>query len=148
MVAPQITRLQERRTDGDVLLGETHAFRERARRVTDLQSQIPQHVQDEFDDALAPGSLRLNGAHEQQIDIGAGQRVDRVPVTARSHHGNALGLGRDLRVVEMLAGEVVEHLQQHVLHIRQRARGDRRPAWRAGLDALLHTFACGKECRS
>jgi hypothetical protein len=39
--------------------------------MADLEAQIPQHVQDEFDDALAPGGL-LERPHEQQIDVGTG----------------------------------------------------------------------------
>src|SRR6202000_1352501 len=56
-VAPQIARLEDRGADGDVLLGEPHAFGQRARGVADFEAQIPQHVEDELDDALAPGRL-------------------------------------------------------------------------------------------
>src|SRR5580704_4117006 len=71
-VAPEEARFQKRRTDGDVLLGEAHAFRYRTRGVTDLESQVPQHVQDDFDNGLPPG-CRLEGANEQEIDIGGGR---------------------------------------------------------------------------
>jgi hypothetical protein len=41
-----------------------------------LQAQIPQHVEDEFDDAFAPGGL-LEGPHEQQVDVGTGRELPR-----------------------------------------------------------------------
>src|SRR3546814_6581768 len=37
LVAPEPARLQERRADGDVVLGETNALVHRARRVADLE---------------------------------------------------------------------------------------------------------------
>ncbi len=73
-VAPKVAGFEKGGADRDVLLGEPDAFAERARRMTDLQPQIPQHVQDEFDDALAPGGL-LEGPHEQQIDVRAGRQL-------------------------------------------------------------------------
>ncbi len=42
LIAPQIARLEQRRADGQVLLGEAHAVVGRARRVADLDPQIPQ----------------------------------------------------------------------------------------------------------
>ena len=92
LVAPQISRFQNRRADRDVLFGEADAFGERSRRVADLQAQIPQHVEDEFDDALAPGRL-LEGTHKQQIDVRARRQL-AAAIAAGRDDGDAFGGSR------------------------------------------------------
>ena len=131
LVAPQIARLQDGGADGDVLLGQPHAFGQAAGGVADLQPQIPQHVEDEFDDAFAPGGL-LEGAHEQKIDVRAGRQL-AAAIAAGRHHGDAFGAGRVLGVIDMLGGEVVDHLDDGVLQPRQGARRGQ-----AGQAFLLH----------
>src|SRR5207302_4177147 len=56
-VAPEKARLQQRSTNRDVLLCKPDTFCNRTRRVTNLQTHIPQHMQDGFDDALIPCGL-------------------------------------------------------------------------------------------
>ncbi len=120
LVARQITRFQKGGADGDVLLGQPHAFGQRARGVPDLQPQVPQHVEHKLDDAFAPGRL-LGGAHEQQIDVGAGGQL-AAAVSARRHDGDVFGCGGIFGWIETLDGEVVEYLDGGVLDLRQRAR--------------------------
>src|ERR1700722_17561954 len=134
-VAPQEAGFEQRGADGQILLGKAHAFGERARRMADLESQIPQHVQNEFDDAFAPGGL-LERPHEEKGDIGAGRELSAA-IAAGRHDCDAFGLGGILRVVKMLGREVVENLNKVVLNIRQRARGDNarhRTAYDTSLD--------------
>src|SRR5206468_7468943 len=45
-LAPQIARLKERREDGEVALGARQALVDRARRLPDLQPQVPQAIED------------------------------------------------------------------------------------------------------
>jgi hypothetical protein len=88
----------------------------------DLQAQVPQHIENEFDDAFAPGGL-LEGAQEQQIDVGTGRQL-AAAIAAGRHHRDAFGAGRVLGVIDMLDGEVVDHLDDGVLELRQhRAAG-------------------------
>ena len=70
---------------------------------------------------LSPQGVCFEGAHEQQIDIGARRQL-AAAIAAGRHHRDALGRGRVLRVVEMLGGEIVDHLDGGVLQIGQRAR--------------------------
>ncbi len=113
LVAPQISRFQYRRADRDVLFGEADAFAERSRSVANLQAEIPKHVEDEFDDALAPGRL-LERTHKQQIDVGTRRQL-AAAITAGRDDGDALGGSRVLCVVEMLRREIVENLDRRIL---------------------------------
>ncbi len=141
-IAPQKARFEQRRADRHVLFGEAHAFGQRARGMADLQPQIPQHVEDEFDDALAPGRL-LERAHEQKVDIRA-RRQKAAAIAAGRHHGQLLGHGRVLGVIEMLGREIVDHLDGDILQVGERARGDQ-AGDRSGLGPLLHLIAGGQE---
>ena len=123
---------------------KSHAFGERARGVPDLQTHVPQHVENEFDDALAPRRF-LVGPHEKQIDVGAGRQL-RASIAARRHHGEAFGLCRILRVVEMLGREIVENLDDDILQIRKRARG-LKAGHISGFHRVLHARAGGCELR-
>ena len=101
------------------LASRTHSASD-AGGVADLQPQIPQHVENEFDDAFAPGGL-LEGAHEQKIDIRARRQL-AAAIAAGGHDGDAFGGGGVLGVIDMLDGEVIDHLDDGVLQRRQGAR--------------------------
>ena len=131
LVAPQIARLQDGGADGDVQLGQPHAFGQAAGGVADLQPQVPQHVEDEFDDAFAPGGL-LEGAQEQKVDVRTRRQL-AAAIAAGRHHRDAFGAGGVLGVIDMLDGEVVDHLDDGVLQLRQRAGGGQ-----AGQAFFLH----------
>ncbi len=119
-VTPEVARFEERRADGDVLARQAHALFERTRRVTDLEAEIPQHVQDELDDALAPRGL-LERTHEQEIDIRS-RRQHGPAIAAGRDDGDALGGGRVLGVIDVLGREVVEDLDQRVLDMAESLR--------------------------
>src|SRR5262249_34512672 len=91
LVAPKVARLQDRGADRDVLLAEPHAFAERARRMPDFQAEIPQHVEDELDDAFAPRGL-FERAYEEQIDVRPRRQLGAA-IAARGDNANALRRG-------------------------------------------------------
>jgi len=120
------------------LLGQPHAFRQAAGGMADLQAQVPQHVENKFDDAFAPGRL-LEGAHEQKIDIRA-RRQFAAAIAAGSNDGQTFGGRGVLRVIDMLDGEIVDHLDQCILQHRQGA-GRFQPGQPLMLHRLLHRGA-------
>ncbi len=87
----------------------------RARRVADLQPQIPQNVEDVLDDALAPRRL-LVGQQEQEVDVGA-RRHQPAPVAAGGDDGEALGVGGVVAAVDVGARVVEDQRDQRVLEI-------------------------------
>ena len=72
-VAQDEAGFEQRRADRHVRLGLPHAFVDRAGRVADLLAQVPQHVEDGLDHALAPGRL-LVGEQEEEVDVGPGRQ--------------------------------------------------------------------------
>ena len=142
LVARQIARFQKGGADGVVLLGEPHAFGQRARGVADLQTKVPQQVKNEFDDAFAPLRL-LGGAHEQQIDVGAGGHL-AASVSAGRHDGDVFGRGRVFGGMVVLDGEIVDHLDGGVLDRRYGARR-RQPRQVFGQHLALHMLARAEE---
>ena len=102
LVSGQKPGLEDRGADRHVAARLPDRFIDRARRVADLQSHVPEAIQDGLGDLLAPGGL-LVGQDEQQIDIGF-RRHQSAAVTAGGDHGHALGAGRDRRVIEMARG--------------------------------------------
>ncbi len=85
--------------------------------MADLQSGVPQAIEDRFRDRLAPGGL-LVGQEEQQIDVGAG-RLQAAAVAAGGDHRHVLGLGRILRLIEMLAREFEQQADDFVFQPAQ-----------------------------
>ena len=97
--------------------------------MADLQPQIPQQIEDRFDDLLNPRG-DLVGHQEQQIDIG-GRRQLAPPIAADGDGADALRLGRVGGRVDALGGDVEGKPQQLV---DQEGLGpDRRVALRASL---------------
>ena len=72
---------------------------------------------------LSPQAVCLNGRTKSRSMSEPGANC-AAAVAAGGDHGQPFGLRRVLRVVEMLGGEIVENLDQRVLHIGQRARRD------------------------
>src|SRR6185437_11520326 len=88
--------------------------------MADLQAQIPQHVENEFDDAFFPWRL-LERPEKQKIDIRS-RRQKPASITTRRDHSEPFGRCRVLRVIEMFDGKVVDDLDDGVLQFGERAR--------------------------
>ena len=94
---------------------------------------------------LSPHGVCLIGPHEEQVDVGARRQL-AAAIAAGRDDGEALGRGRVLRVVEMLGREIVEHLDQRILHCAQRTRGGE-TVERAAFDAAASSVrASWKRC--
>ena len=89
LVAGQEPRLENRGADRHVAARLADRFVDRAGGVADLQSHVPQAIQDRFGDLLAPGGL-LVGQDEQQIDVGF-RRHQAAAIAAGGDHRHALG---------------------------------------------------------
>ncbi len=116
-VAEQITHFEQRGADGHVGFGLADAFGDRTRGVADLQSHVPQAIEQRFGHRLAPGGL-LVGQKEQQIDIGA-RRQQPAAVAAGRHHRHVFCLRRHLRRIELAADEFEQDADDLVLHLAQ-----------------------------
>ena len=117
LVAGQEPRLEDRGADRHVAARLPDRFVDRARGVADLQSHVPQAIQNGFRDLLAPGGL-LVGQDEQQIDVGF-RRHQAAAIAAGGDHRHALGAGGDMRAIEMPGRGGVEDADDFVLHEAQ-----------------------------
>ncbi len=68
LVAPNVTGLQDGGPDGHVRSGKPDALVNVAGRVPDLEPQVPEHVEDVFNDLLTPGGLLVR-QDEQEVDV-------------------------------------------------------------------------------
>ena len=96
---------------------ELDALVDGARRVPDLEAQIPQHIEHVLGDALAPRRL-LVGQQEQQIDVGA-RRQQAAAVAAGRDDRHALGVRGIGRPVDVRDRVVVEQADELVLERRE-----------------------------
>ena len=80
LVAPDEARLQQGGANRQIGLGHPHHVIQRARRMADLQPEIPQDVEHRLDDLLTPAGL-LPRRQEQQVDVRIGRHL-AAPVTA------------------------------------------------------------------
>src|SRR5690349_2271580 len=90
--------------------------------MTDLEAGIPQEIEQELDQALAPRRL-LVGQEEQEIDVGA-RRQRAAPIAADRNHRDALRRRRVVRLVDS-APHCEERADQPVLGIAQGPRAGR-----------------------
>ena len=98
-VAKQIAGLQDAGADRHVGLGLPDAFVDRAGGVADLESDVPEAIENRLGDRLAPSGL-LVGKDEQEIDVGA-RRQQAAPVAAGRDHSHAFGFRGILRRIQM-----------------------------------------------
>ena len=141
-IAPEIACFQKGGADGDVLFRQADAFGKRTRCLADFQAQVPQHIEDELDHAFAPGRA-LERAQEQKIDIRTG-RQHGAAIATGCNDAKPLCRGGILRVVEMLGGEIVEDLDQRILHEGE-CMCPIHPRQGATFHRILHPGACGGE---
>ena len=103
-VAPEVARFQEGRPDRLVALGVAQALLDGACGMTDLQAEIPQQVEHEFDDLLAAWRL-LVGAQEQEVDVRQGRQL-AAAVAAGGDDAQPFGGAGVGRRIGVLVGEV------------------------------------------
>ena len=123
-IAPEISHLQKCRADGLVALGVAQAFVDGAGGVADLEAEVPQQIEHELDDLLAPGRL-LVGTQEQEIEV-AKRRQLAAAVAAGRHHAQPLGGAGVGRGVGVAVGEVEQDADDLVHQVR-RGGQHRRP---------------------
>ncbi len=116
-VAVDQPHVEQRRADRGVGGRELEALVDGARRVPDLEAEIPQHVEHVFGDALAPRRL-LVGKQEQKVDVRS-WRQHLAPVAACRYDRHALGIRRVRRPVDVRHRVVEEEPHQLVLEARQ-----------------------------
>ncbi len=116
-VAGQEPGLEDRGADRHVAARLADRFVDRTGGVADLQSHVPQAVEDGLGDLLAPRGL-LVGQDEQQIDVGFG-RHQAAAVAAGRNHRHALGAGGDRRAVEVAGRGGKQDADDLVLHETQ-----------------------------
>ena len=133
-VAIDEARFEKRRADGEILARQTNAIGGRARGMTDLETEIPEHIEHVFDDALAPRRL-LVGQQEKQIDIRTRRQLAPA-IAAHRGDGDAFSLARIGRRENIRGGEGVEFANDRILQIAE-AFG----ANAAFVGALLQPFA-------
>jgi len=143
-VAIDEARLEKRGADGEILTREADAIGDRARRMADLEAEIPERVEHVFDDALAPRRL-LVGKQEEEIDVGTG-RQRAAAITADGGDGNALGPARVRRGEHVPGREGVELADDRVLEIAE-AFGAGAAAMRTLLQPLARLGAAIHERR-
>ena len=88
---------------------------------------------------LSPQAVCLNGRTKRRSTSEPGASKSAA-IAAGRDDGELLGLCRVLRVVEMLGGEVVDHLDRQVLQVGERARRDQ-SADRSAFGAFAHALA-------
>ena len=117
LVAEDEPRVEQRGADGHVGVAQPHALVDGARRVADLEAEIPQQIEHIFGDALAPCRL-LVGKQEEEIDVGA-RREQAAPIAALRHHCHPLGGRGIVGAIDVGGGEVVGELDEGVLEGRE-----------------------------
>ncbi len=113
LLAPDVARLHQRGADRHVRLRLADALLDRAHRMPDLESQVPEHVEDRLDDLLGPGRA-LVGEQEQQVDVGERRQL-AAAVAADRDQRQALALGR-VRDREQRRLGGVEEDADHLVH--------------------------------
>ena len=99
-----------------VVLGVAQALGHGAGGVADLQAEVPQQIEHELDDLLAPGRL-LVGTQEQEIEVGKRRQL-AAAVTAGRHNAQPLGGAGVGRGIGVAIGEVEQDTDDLVHQVR------------------------------
>ncbi len=116
-IAEKITGLEHRRAHGHVGFGLPNALGDGARSMADLETHVPEAIEDRLGHRFAPGGLLVR-KQEQEIDVGSGCQ-HAAAVAASGDDGHALGFRGVPRRIEMLAREFIQHADDLVLHEAQ-----------------------------
>ena len=112
--APQEARLEQARADLQVAAREADAVVDRARRLADLEPEVPQPVEQELDHLLGVRGA-LVGVEEQQIDVRVGCELGAA-VAADRRHREPLARGRIGHLEHAALGEIEQAADQRVDH--------------------------------
>ena len=134
LIAPEPAGLQQRRADGQVFLGQAHGLVHGTRRMADLEAQIPQHVEHEFDN-LFRARRHFVRQQEHQIDIGKRCQF-AAPIPARGDDRQRLARGRAGRGIDPLIGEIVNRADQ-LIHQKRMGPGHLGAGHLARFEAFL-----------
>ena len=134
LIAPDVARFEHGGADGEIALGVADGLLDRARRLPDLEAEIPQRVEQVLDHLLGM-RCALIGGEEKQIDIGEGRELaaaiaadrDQRHALARRRIGDQVDVGRD---------KIVERANELIDEEGKRVHGF--GAARTALEALLH----------
>ena len=85
--------------------------------MTDLQSHVPQAIENRLGNRFAPGGLLVR-KQEQEIDVGSG-RQQAAAIAAGGDDGHTLGFGGVLRRVKMLSRNLEQQADDLILHEAQ-----------------------------
>ena len=140
-VAPHEARLQDRRADRDVGAAKAQAFIDRACRVSHLEAEVPQKIQQVLDDLFAPRG-QFVGMQEQEIDVRVGRHL-AAPVAANRDHAQAFSRRRIGHPIDMPGGMVVK--RAHDLIDQERSRPRNVAARGAGFEPPADLIAASRE---
>ena len=110
LVAPEEACLQKRRANGEIILRQLDALLHRARRVADLEAEIPEAIDEKLGHLLEIGRP-LVVVQEEEIDVGAGRQL-------------AATVAADRRNRDKLAGRRVGPMEEPPVGIVERALED------------------------
>src|SRR6266851_1886994 len=131
LVAPAVARLEDRRADRHVGARLAQTLLDRARRLADLEADIPQRIEHVLDDLL--GMWRnLVGQEEEQIDVGMRRQL-AAAIGADRDDGEMLAGGWVGQWIDMGDGEIVQRADQ-LIH-QETMLAHRLGAMRAGFEA-------------
>ncbi len=136
-VAPDEARFQQGGADGEIVLGEAHRLIDAARRLADLEPQIPQRIEDRLDHLFGPcGALARRD--ESQIDVAIGRHF-AAPIAANRDDREPFA-GRTIAAgIEKGEREIVEQPDQ-LIGDEGVACGDLLPARGMGFEAAGEFF--------
>ncbi len=111
-IAPEKARFEQARADLQVGAGEARAFGDRARRLADLEPEIPEPVKQKLDHLLCVRGP-LVGMQEQQIDVRERRQLGAAVATDRGH-GESLAGRRVGQREEPREGEIEQPADQRI----------------------------------
>ncbi len=114
LVAPEEARLQKRRANGEILLRQLDALLHRAGRVADLETEVPEAIDEKLGHLLEIGGS-LVVVQEEQIDVRARCQLASTVAADRRHRD--LLAGRRIGAVEEPPVGIVERALQDGIHL-------------------------------
>ena len=115
LIAKNEARVEQGGADDHVLLRIPDRLRHGTGGVADLETQIPEQIEHELDDALAPRGL-LVGQQEQQIDVRVWRQLSAA-IASRRHDAHAFRGGRVYGPIQVGHGKIINDPDEFVLEV-------------------------------